>query len=82
MSTLSALPVDPKELRPLLHADVDRLPDVQLGLAHRMLLKIELQQLTDELDASADNARAAGRLTQESIAATVAAHRAARPYRV
>ena len=81
MSTLSALPVDPKELRPLLHADVDRLPDVQLGLAHRMLLEIELQQLTDELDDSADDARAAGRLTQESIAAAVAAHRAAHPYR-
>ena len=80
MSTPATMPVDPKELRPLLHADIDRLPDENLGLAHRMLLEIELQQLTEELDDAADEARAAGRLTPESIAAAVAAHRTARPY--
>ena len=72
---------DPKELRPLLHAEIDRLPDVQLGLAHRVLLEIELQQLTEELDGAADEARATGRMTPERIAAAVAAHRAAHPYR-
>lgn len=81
MSTMSTFPIEPKELRPLLHADVDRLPDVQLALAHRLLLEIELQQLTAELDESADNARAVGQLTQERIAAAVAEHRAAHPYR-
>jgi hypothetical protein len=80
MSTPTLTPVDPKELRPLLHAEVDKLRDEQLGLAHRMLLEIELQQVTDELDDAADAARAAGRLTPESIAAAIAAHRAAHPY--
>lgn len=79
MSTLADL--DPKELRPLLHAEIDRLRDADLALAHRVLLEIELQQVTDELDASADEARAAGRLTPERIAAAIAAHRAAHPYR-
>ncbi len=81
MNTLAALPTNPKELRPLLHAEVDRLGDEHLGLAHRMLLEIELQQITEELDDAADAARAAGRLTPESIAAAIAAHRAERPYR-
>ena len=76
MSTLSSSPLDPNELRPLLHAEVDRLPDAHLALAHRVLLEIELQQLTAELDDAAHKARAAGRLTPESIAATVAAYRA------
>jgi hypothetical protein len=73
--------VDPQELRPLLQAEVDKLGDEDLGLAHRMLLEIELQQVANELDEAADSARAAGRLTPESIAAAIAAHRAAHPYR-
>ncbi len=81
MSALTAPPPSPEELRPLLHAEIDRLPDERLDLIHRVLLEIELQQLTEELDTAADEARAAGRLTPESIAAAVAAHRAAHPYR-
>ncbi len=80
MSNISVLPSDPTELRPLLHADIDRLPDVQLGLAHRLLMEIELEQLTAELDGAADKAREEGKLTPESISAAIAAHRAARPY--
>lgn len=76
MSAITVIPTDPQELRPLLHAEIDRLPDGQLSLAHRLLMEIELQQITAELDAAADEARAAGRLTPESIAAAVAAHRA------
>jgi hypothetical protein len=79
MSTLSDL--DPKELRPLLHAEIDKLRDADLALAHRLLLEIELQQVSDELDAVADEARAAGRLTPERIARAIAEHRAAHPYR-
>ncbi len=82
MSTLAAaMPTDPKELRPLLHSDVDRLPDSVLDMARRFLLEIELQQVTAELDDAADEARAAGRLTPERIAAAVAEHRATHPYR-
>ncbi len=73
--------IDPKDLRPLLHAEIDKLRDEDLALAHRALREIELQQATDELDDAADEARAAGRLTPERIADAIAAHRAAHPYR-
>jgi len=72
---------DPGKLRPLLHAEVDRLSDENLGLAHRALLEIELHQLAGELDDAADAVQNAAKLTMESIAAAVAAHRALRPYR-
>ncbi len=81
MSTHTLQPTDPKELRPLLHADLDRLPDDQLQLVRRILLEIELEQVTADLDHAADEARAAGRLTPERISAAIAAHREARPYR-
>jgi hypothetical protein len=73
--------IDPKVLRPLLHAEIDKLRDEDLGLAHRLLLEIEMQQVMDDLDDAADEARAAGRLTPERIAAAIVAHRAAHPYR-
>ena len=79
MSTQTDL--DPKELRPLLHAEIDKLRDEDLALAHRALLEIELGQVMDDLDDAADEARAAGRLTPERIAEAIAAHRAAHPYR-
>lgn len=79
MSTTTVL--DAAHLRPLLHAEVDRLRDEHLGLAHRALLEIELHQLAGELDDSADAARDAGRLTMDSIAASMAEHRSAHPYR-
>ena len=81
MSTLTTAPIDPKELRPLLHAELDKLRDEHLELAHRLLLEIELQQVVDDLDGAFDEARAAGRLTPERIAEAIAAHRAAHPYR-
>lgn len=82
MSMLTAdSPTDPRELRPLLHAEIDRLPDEYLEAARCLLLEIELQQITAELDDAADQARAAGRLTPERIAEAVAAHRVAHPYR-
>ena len=80
---MSALTTDasaPVELRPLLHAEVDRLSDAHLGLAHRLLLEIELHQLTGELDDAADAARGMSKLTLESIAGAVATHRARLPY--
>ncbi|TDU63203.1 hypothetical protein EI77_04411 [Prosthecobacter fusiformis] len=69
MSTTTATSADPKDQRPLLHSEIDRLPDARLGLAHRVLLEIELEQRTAELDDAADAARQAGRLTPERIAA-------------
>ena len=72
---------DPGKLRPLLHAEVDRLSDEHLSPAHRALLEIELHQLTGELDNAANTAQNADKLTIESIVAAGAEHRALRPYR-
>ena len=72
---------NPQDLRPLLHAEIDKLRDEHLELAHRLLLEIELQQVMDDLDDAADEARVAGRLTPERIAEAIAAHRAEHPYR-
>lgn len=70
------LATDPGQLRPLLHAEVDRLSDELLGVAHRVLLEIELHQLVGSLDDAADAAKP----TLESIATAVAEHRSVRPY--
>ena len=75
--TLATFP-DPGQLRPLLHAELDRLSDEHLGLAHRAILEIELHQLAGELDDAADAAKNSAKLTLDSIA--VAEHRALRPY--
>jgi len=81
MSNAATQVPDAAELRPMLHAEVDRLRDEHLGLAHRALLEIELHQLAGELDDSVDAAISASRLNLESIAAAVAAHRAEHPYK-
>lgn len=52
----------PKELRSLLHAGIDRLEDEQLHQAHRVLLEMELAEVTERLDTGFDEDRAAGKL--------------------
>ena len=79
MSTLST--TDPKELRPLLHADIDRLPDEQLAAAHRLLQEMEIQHLMDSIGEAADTAQAAGKMTPESIQESILEHRRKHPYR-
>jgi hypothetical protein len=64
MSTLTLQPIDPKELRPLLHADLDRLPDDQLQLVRRILLELKLEEVTARLNAGFDEDRAAGKMSQ------------------
>jgi len=80
-STSTIQPTDPKELRPLLHAELDKLSDDYLAPARQLILEIQMQQVLEELDDAADQARAAGRLTPERIAQAIADHRAAHPYR-
>ena len=64
MSTLTAPPTDPKELRPLLHAEVDKLRDENLLVLHRVALELELDEVTERLNAGFDADRAAGKLTR------------------
>ncbi len=64
MSTLTHAPVDPKDLRPLLHAEVDRLRDENLLVLHRVALELELDEVTERLNEGFDADRAAGRLAR------------------
>ncbi len=64
MSTLANVPTDPKELRPLLHAEVDRLRDENLVVLHRVALELELDEVTNRLNEGFDSDRAAGKLAQ------------------
>ena len=79
MSTQTDL--DPKELRPLLHAEIDKLRDEDLALAHRALLEIELRRLADKLGADFDEDWASGKLTKENIQEAIIEHRRKHPYR-
>lgn len=63
MSTLTApLPTDPAQLRPVVHADVDKLGAQSLLLLHRVALQLELEEVTERLNAGFDADRAAGRM--------------------
>ena len=64
MSTLTISPTDPKELRPLLHAEVDRLRDEHLLVLHRVALELELEEVTERLNTGFDADRAAGKLVR------------------
>ncbi len=81
MSTLTSNPTDPKELRPLLHAEIDRLPDQALASAHRLLQEMEIQRLMDELGAATEQAWASGQMSEEKIAEAIRQHRQRHPYR-
>lgn len=78
----AGMPVlDPQKLRPLLHSEIDRLPDEHLEKAHRALLELEMKHLADDLDALFEGAQQEGRLTAGSIAETIAEYRKEHPYR-
>lgn len=62
MSTLTD--IDPKELRPLLHAEIDKLRDENVALLHRVALQLELEEVSARSDAGFDADRAAGKLAR------------------
>ncbi len=63
MSVLTP-PTDPSELRPLLHAEIDRMGGANLALLHRIALQLELDEVSERLDEGFDSDRAAGRLSK------------------
>ena len=50
--------IDPKDLRPLLHAEIDKLRDDSVAL------QLELEEVSARLDAGFDADRAAGKLAR------------------
>lgn len=80
INSAPSIPADPQDLRPLVHAELDKLPDECLAAARQLLLEIQLQQIIEDLDDTTDQARSEGRLAPERVAQALAAHRAAHPY--
>jgi len=72
--------IDPKELRPRLHAEIDKLKDEDLAAAHRALLEIEMQRLLSEMDEATERAWASGEITKEKIAEAILEHRRKNPH--
>lgn len=67
--------LDPKELRALVHAELDQVPDQCLEVARKLLLELRLQELVDELGTEMDEAWRTGRITQETIAKAIQEYR-------
>lgn len=78
----TAQTISPAELRPLVHAELDKLPDHCLEAARKLLMELQLRELADELGSEMDEAWKSGRITQESIAAAIQEHRQKHPYQL
>ena len=59
---MSATNVEPEKLRPELHQRIEQLAPAQLALLHRIMLKLELEQVAEHLHSSFDAARTEGKL--------------------
>ena len=57
-----ATSLDPAELRPALHARIDKLDGESLVVLHRVTLQLELKELVGQVDAGFDTLREQGRL--------------------
>jgi len=57
-----SIAISSAELRPRLHEEIDRLPDEDVAILHRIALQLELDALTDKLDAEFDRDRSVGKL--------------------
>jgi hypothetical protein len=69
------------ELKAALQARIESMDEHRLALVERVLLTLEAEELSAQLDASFDADRRAGRVTPERVSAAVAEARVARPYR-
>ena len=61
---MSGTNIEPEQLRPELHRRIDSMDAQQLELLQRMLLKLELADVTDSLHETFDAARRAGKLNR------------------
>ncbi len=81
MSSLTAKPKSPEELRPLLHQRLDVATDEEITSVHRMLMEMEARRLYAELGDEFAEDWKSGRLTKENIDEAILEHRQAHPYR-
>lgn len=73
--------VDPKDLRPLLHEQIDRLTEEEMDAVRRALLKLEAKRRLDALRAEVEEDWQSGRITEAKIEQAIGDHRAQHPYR-
>jgi len=59
---MSGTNAEPDELRPELHQRIDRMDSQHLELLHRIILKLELEQVVGEVHNAFDAGRSEGRL--------------------
>jgi len=69
-----------QRLRQGLHQRIDRLPPSSLVAPDRLLVKIEVDQLRQELDSSFDKDQAESKLSSQKVGEAIALHRARHPY--
>ena len=79
MSTLAN--VDPKDLRPLVHARIDQLSEPELESIRQALLDLEIRHLRKSVGQAVDEAYASGKCEAAGVEASIREHRAAHPYR-
>ena len=60
----SGISSDPVQIRPLLHAGIDRLGGKNLLLMHRIAMQLELEEVTVRLNDGLDEDRFAGKLAR------------------
>ena len=81
MSTLSTLPADPKELRPLLHKHIEHATDEELEAVRKALLKLEAERAFTEMAAGAQADHLAGKHDPVLVEAAIREHRTRHLYR-
>jgi len=65
---------DPKQLRPLLRERIEHATDEELEAVRKALLKLEIQQVREQLGREVDELEAAGELAPEKVEASVRAY--------
>ncbi len=78
---LQAPPQTIAERKAALHARIDSMDGEQLTVLERAFLRLEANRLVAEISEAFDEARRDGRMTEETIQAAIAEHRAKHPYR-
>ena len=78
LSSRMTIPVEARELRPLLHEKIDTITDADLQEVHRLLMRLEMQRLMNGIGHAVDEGYASGRITAESIQASIDDYRAAK----
>jgi hypothetical protein len=71
---------NPAQLLPDVMSKVASLGPSALAAVHKFLLRLELAQLTEEIQDEAETLRQAGKLEPDLIEAAIREHRSKRPY--